>query len=64
MDLVQLTEEIVKSLVMDTDAESIKLLCPDLHADYEVHSLGSVKKQMSMLDTVGTKTRDMFKVLG
>ena len=51
-------------VVMDTDAESIKLLCPDLHADYEVHSLGSVKKQMSMLDTVGTKTRDMFKVLG
>ena len=51
-------------VVMDTDAESIKLLCPDLHADYEVHSLGSVKKQMAMLDTVGTKTRDMFKVLG
>lgn len=51
-------------VVMDTDAESIKLLCPDMHADYEVHSLGSVKKQMAMLDTVGTKTRDMFKVLG
>lgn len=51
-------------VVIDTDAESIKILCPDMHSDYEVHSLGAVKKQMASLDTVGTKTRDMFRMLG
>ena len=51
-------------VVIDNDAESIKILMPDLHSDYEVHSLGSVHKQLSLLDTSGTKTRDMFKLLG
>ena len=51
-------------IVIDNDAESIKILMPDLHNDYEVHSLGSVNKQLSLLDTSGTKTRDMFKLLG
>ena len=51
-------------VVIDNDAESIKILMPDLHNDYEVHSLGSVNKQLSLLDTSGTKTRDMFKLLG
>lgn len=51
-------------IVIDNDAESIKVLLPDLHNDYEVHSLGSVNKQLAMLDTSGTKTRDMFKLLG
>jgi hypothetical protein len=37
---------------------------PDLHSDYEVHSIASVNKQISLLDTSGTKTRDMFKLLG
>lgn len=51
-------------VVIDNDAESIKILMPDLHSDYEVHSLGSVNKQLALLDTSGTKTRDMFKLLG
>lgn len=51
-------------VVIDNDAESIKILMPDIHSDYEVHSLGSVNKQLSLLDTSGTKTRDMFKLLG
>lgn len=51
-------------VVIDNDAENIKILMPDLHSDYEVHSLGSVNKQLALLDTSGTKTRDMFKLLG
>ena len=51
-------------IVIDNDAESIKILMPDLHNDYEVHSLSSVNKQLSLLDTSGTKTRDIFKLLG
>lgn len=51
-------------IVVDIDSESIKMLMPDLHNDYEVHSIASVNKQLSLLDTSGTKTRDMFKLLG
>ena len=51
-------------VVIDNDAESIKILIPDIHNDYEVHSLSSVNKQLSLLDTAGTKTRDIFKLLG
>ena len=51
-------------VIIDDDAESIKCMFPDLHNDFEVHSLASIKKQVSMLDTAGTKTKDMFKLLG
>lgn len=51
-------------VIIDDDAESVKCMFPDLHNDFEVHSLASIKKQVSMLDTAGTKTKDMFKLLG
>ena len=51
-------------VVIDMDAESIKIIQPNLHSDYEIHSLASVKKQLATLDTAGDKTRDMFKLLG
>lgn len=51
-------------VIIDTDAESIKILLPDMNDDYDVHSLASVNKQLATLDTAGTKTRDMFKMLG
>lgn len=55
---------LIALVVIDNDAESIKLLMPDLHNDYEIHSLASVNRQIAQLDTAGTKTRDIFKVLG
>ena len=51
-------------VVIDLDAESIKILLPDIDNDFEVHSLASVKKQLATLDTTGDKARDMFKLLG
>lgn len=51
-------------VVIDTDSEQIKVLLPDMHNDYDVHSLMSVEKQMASLDTAGTKTKEMFKLLG
>lgn len=51
-------------VIIDTDAESIKIMLPDMNDDYDVHSLASVNKQLATLDTAGTKTRDMFKMLG
>lgn len=55
---------LIAIVVIDNDAESLKILLPDLDNDYEIHSLAAVQKQISMLDTSGTKTRDMFKLLG
>jgi hypothetical protein len=37
---------------------------PDSNNEFDVHSLASVNKQLAQLDTAGTKTRDMFKLLG
>ena len=51
-------------VVIDTDAESIKILLPDNHDDFEVHSLASVNKQLAELSTAGSKTREIFKFLG
>jgi hypothetical protein len=51
-------------VIIDTDRESIKILLPDMNEDYDVHSLAAVNKQLATLDTMGTKTRDIFKVLG
>lgn len=54
---------LIAMVVIDTDAESIKILLPDNHDDYEVHSLASVNKQLAELSTAGSKTMDIFKLL-
>ena len=51
-------------IVIDTDSESIKMMLPDLNQEFEIHSIASVNRQLAELDTAGTKTRDMFKMLG
>lgn len=51
-------------VIIDMDARSIKMMLPDYHNDYEVHSIASVEKQLATLDTTGSRTRDMFKLLG
>jgi hypothetical protein len=55
---------LISLIIVDIDAESIKILLPDQNNDFDVHSLASVQKQLATLDTSGTKTRDMFKLLG
>lgn len=55
---------LISLIIIDIDAESIKILLPDQNNDFDVHSLASVQKQLATLDTSGTKTRDMFKLLG
>ena len=51
-------------IVIDADAESVKIMLPDINNDYDVHSIASINKQLATLDTAGTKTRDIFKMLG
>lgn len=55
---------LISFVVIDMEAESIKIMFPDSHNDFEVHSLASINKQLATLDTSGSKTRDMFKLLG
>jgi len=54
---------LIAFVVIDQDAESIKLFIPDLYGDWDVHSLASVEKQLAELSTSGSKTRDLFKML-
>ena len=51
-------------VVIDIDAEAIKIIQPENHSNFEVMSFASLNKQIATLDTAGTKTRDMFKLLG
>ena len=51
-------------IVIDPDAESVKIMLPDVNDDYDVHSMASINKQLATLDTAGQKTRDIFKMLG
>lgn len=50
-------------IVIDTDAQSIKILLPDINNDFEVHSLASVNKQLATLDTAGTVSREVSKMM-
>jgi hypothetical protein len=54
---------LISLVVIDQDAESIKLFIPDLYGDWDVHSLAGVEKQLAELSTAGSKTRDLFKML-
>lgn len=38
-------------VVIDVDAESIKVLLPELHNEYDVHSIASVNRQIASLDS-------------
>ena len=50
-------------VVVDLDAQSIKVLLPDISHEYEVQSMASVNKQIAMLDSASDKTREVFKML-
>ena len=50
-------------IVVDIDAQSIKILLPDINNDYEVQSLASVQKQIATLDTSGTISREVSKIM-
>lgn len=50
-------------VVVDEDAQSVKLLLPDISSEYEVQSMASINKQIAMLSSASEKTRDIFKML-
>jgi hypothetical protein len=50
-------------VVIDIDAESIKILSPDMNNDFDVQSLDSVNKQIAELSTAGKSVMDVFNML-
>lgn len=54
---------LISMVVVDTDAQSIKILLPDVSNDYEVHSLASVNKQLATLDSSSDVSREVSKMM-
>jgi len=54
---------LISMVVVDTDAQSIKILLPDISNDYEVHSLASVNKQLATLDSASDVSREVSKMM-
>lgn len=50
-------------VVIDLNAQTIKVLTPDQHKDFEIHTLASVEKQLALLDSSAAASREIFKVL-
>ena len=54
---------LISFVVIDIDQEAVKILIPDMHNDFEVQSLDAINKQLSVLNTSGVKTNEIFKHL-
>ena len=54
---------LISMIVVDTDAQSIKILLPDVSKNYEVHSLASVNKQLATLDSASDVSREVSKMM-
>lgn len=54
---------LISFVVIDIDQEAVKILIPDMHSDFEVQSLDAINKQLSVLNTSGVKTNEIFKHL-
>lgn len=50
-------------IVVDTDAQSLKILLPDINNDYEIHSLASIQKQIETLDTANAVSREVKRMM-
>ena len=54
---------LIAMVVVDIDAQSIKILMPDAGNDYEVHSLASINKQLATLDTSNSVSREVSRMM-
>lgn len=50
-------------IVIDIDAQSIKILLPDINKNFDVQSLAAVQKQIATLDTSGTVSREVSRLM-
>lgn len=49
--------------VIDTDNERVSIILPELHNDYDVHSIASLNHQLASLDASSSSVRDYFKAI-
>ena len=49
--------------VIDTDNERVSVILPELHNDYDVHSIASLNHQLASLDASSSSVRDYFKAI-
>ena len=49
--------------VIDTDTERVSIILPELHNDYDVHSIASLNHQLASLDASSSSVRDYFKAI-
>ena len=54
---------LIAMIVVDIDAQSIKILMPDAGNDYEIHSLASINKQLATLDTSNSVSREVSRMM-
>lgn len=54
---------LIAFIVIDTDAQSIKILMPDINNDFEIHSMSSLNKQLATLDVSGDVARNAMKTI-
>lgn len=50
-------------VVIDVDSESIKLLLPELHNEYDVHSIAAVNRQIASLDSSNKSMKNFFSLM-
>lgn len=50
-------------IVIDIDAQSINILLPDINKNFDVQSLAAVQKQIATLDTSGTVSREVSRLM-
>lgn len=50
-------------IVIDVEAESIKLLLPEIHNEFDVHSISSVNRQIAAFDSSNKTLKNMFGLL-
>lgn len=50
-------------IVVDSDTQSVKILLPDVHNDYEIHSMASINKQIETLDTANVVSREVKRLM-
>lgn len=50
-------------VVTDVDAESIKILLPELHNEFDVHSIASVNRQIASLDSSNKAVKNMMGLM-
>lgn len=55
---------LISFVVIDVESETIKVLLPDLHDEFDVHSLSSVNRQLATLDTDAKANKEFNRMLG